>query len=122
MLLYGARPLARNDEGARTRLQMDMSLVGTFKTSPRDEFDDRTIMSKFPKSRLPGLILHRRYLIDDKIVEPMNPDNFCIECTFIKEGGEEDIRYRKVLFHVRDVVAYVSKTKSSMIVSLLHKV
>ena len=47
-------------------------------------------------------------------------NNLCLECTFLLKGGEEDIRFTKALYRARDVATYVQKTKSNLVVSLLH--
>ena len=77
-------------------------------------------MKNFPNIRLPALLIHKKYLIDDNLVEKKKASNLCLECTFLMEGGDEDIRFTKVLFKAQDVVGYIQKTVSNTIVSLLH--
>ena len=46
--------------------------------------------------------------------------NLCLECTFLMEGEDEDIRFATVLFKAQDVGGYIKKPVSNTIVSLLH--
>ena len=92
-----------------------------YKTFTRDENDERIIMKNFPKKRLPAVILHKRYLIQDNLVNNKVPDNLCIECTFLKKGGDEDINCTKLLFLAKDVATYVQRTTTNLVVSLLHR-
>jgi len=91
----------------------------SFITHFRDEHDERTVMISFPKGTLTAVILHKRFMINNKVVDPDHPNNYCIECTFLLPGGEEDPRFSRVLFRVGDVAAYVTKSKSNVVVSLL---
>ena len=68
-------------------------------------------MKSFLRGTLPAVILHKRYMIDKNMIEPGQSDYYCIECTFLLIGGEEDLRYTLVLFRVGDVTAYVTKIK-----------
>ena len=120
LILYGAMPLARNDVNVRKILAMNIMDMNHFKTFTRDAFDEREVMKNFPNIRLPALIIHKKYLIDDNLVEKKMASNICLECTFLMEGGDEDIRFTKVLFKAQDVVGYIQKIVSNTIVSLLH--
>ena len=120
LIMYGAMPLARMDMKVRQTLAMNILDVNYFKTFIREEFDERQVMKNFPTIRLPALIIHKKYLIEDNLVENKVSSNLCLECTFLLDGGEEDIRFTKVLFKAQDVAAYVQKTVSNTIVSLLH--
>ena len=107
--MYGAMPLARMDMKVRQTLAMNILDVNYFKTFTREEFDERQVMKNFPTIRLPALIIHKKYLIEDNLVENKVSSNLCLECTFLLDGGEEDIRFTKVLFKTQDVAAYVKK-------------
>ena len=120
--LYGADPLKYKDQQQRVDLAAKITDVNGFVTLMRDEDDERTVMKSFPKARLPAVILHKKYLINNNLVFNLSPDNLCIECTFLKVGGEEDINFTKALFHAKDVARYVQKTLTNVVVSLLHKV
>ena len=43
--------------------------VNYFKTFTREEFDERQVMKNFPTIRLPALNIHKKYLIQDNLVE-----------------------------------------------------
>ena len=120
LIVYGAMPLARNDVNVRKDLAMNIMDINHFKTFTRDEFDERQVMKNFPNIRLPALIIHKKILIEENLVEKKMASNLCLECTFLMEGGEEDIRFTKVLFKAQDVAGYIQKTVSNTIVSLLH--
>ena len=120
LILYGAMPLPDGVLNVRQTLSNNLMDVDHFKTFTRDDFDNREIMKSFPKFRLPALIIHKRYIIQENLVKKKVSSNLCLECTFLLTGGEEDFRYTKILFRAQDVAAYVQKTVSNTVVSLLH--
>ena len=50
----------------------------SFITHFRDELDERTVMISFPKGTLTAAILHKRFIINNKVVDPDHPNNYCI--------------------------------------------
>ena len=50
----------------------------------------------------------------------ITPDNICDEYVFLKPRGEDDINFTLAVFKVRDVAAYLTKTKSNLVMFLLH--
>ena len=122
LLNYGSYPLRSGDLEVRQSLASNMLDPEYFKSFTRDDDDQREIMKSFPKFRLPGVIIHKRFLISENVVPKLVTENLCIECTFLVKGGEEDIRFTKLLFSAKDVATYVQKTASNIVVSLLHLV
>ena len=120
MLNYGSYPLPDSYLEIRLTLANNLVNVHYYPTHFRDEYDQREIMKTFPKSRIPGLIIHKRFIINKDVICNDPKDNLCLECTFLLKGGEEDIRYTKALFRAVDVARYVQRTKSNLVVSLLH--
>ena len=66
-----------------------MSQIDAFKTIKREVRDKRVIMLSFPKSIVPGVIIHKICLIDSNFVDLKNSDTLCVECTFLEPGGED---------------------------------
>ena len=122
LLHYGSFPLRQGDLEVRQTLASNMLDPDYFKSFKRDEDDQRVIMTSFPKFRLPGLIIHKRFIINENVIQKLVTEILCIECTFLVKGGEEDIRFTKNLFHVKDVGTYIQKTASNIVISLLHLV
>ena len=54
------------------------------------------------------------------MIKPDQSYSYCIECTFLLIGGEEDPRYTLVLFRVGDVAAYVTKSQLNVVLNLLQ--
>jgi len=121
LLAYGCLPLEKGNETIRQQLSQDLSQNETFLTMKRTSDDNRTILKSLPRGNMAALILHRRLLINENLVDPVQPNNYCVECTILVDGGEEDSRYRLVLFKIGDVSAYVTKSKTNLVVSLLDK-
>ena len=121
LLAYGCLPLEKGNETIRQQLSQDLSQNETFLTMKRTSDDNRTILKSLPRGNMAALILHRRLLINENLVDPVQPNNYCVECTILVDGGEEDPRYRLVLFRIGDVSAYVTKSKTNLVVSLLDK-
>ena len=122
LLNYGSYPLRSGELEVRQSLASNLLDPEYFKSFTRDDDDQREIMKSFPKYRLPGLIIHKRFLISENVVPKLVTKNLCIECTFLVKGGEEDIRFTKLLFSAKDVATYVQKTASNIVVTLLHLV
>ena len=118
---YGSEPLKGKDKEARLDLATKILDVNAGIVLKRDEQARRPIMKNFPKRKLPAVILHKKFITQNNVVKNLSSDNVCIECTFLKVGGEEDIEFTKVLFHAKDVARYVQKTMSNVVVSLVHK-
>ena len=119
---YGSYPLRAGELEIKQSLASNMLDLEYFKSFTRDDDDQREIMKSFPKYRLPGLIIHKRFLISENVIPKLVTKNLCIECTFLVKGGEEDIRFTKLLFSAKDVATYVQKTASNIVVTLLHLV
>ena len=79
-------------------------------------------MKIMPCIKVLAIIIHKRYLIDNNLVDTYAPENLCIEYTFLHIGGEDNKQLTKILFKVRDVATYLIRGRSQVIVSLLHKV
>ena len=73
-------------------------------------------------SKIPALIIHEIYLVNNNLVDPNIPENFCVEYTFLQIGGKENNQFSKTLFTVRDIATYLMRVISQVIVSLLDKV
>ena len=104
----------------RRQLSQDLSQESSFTTSFRSDDDDRCVYKSFPVRHVEAVILHRRLLIDKTVVQPMQAKNYCIECTLLKDGGQEDPRFKLGLFRIGDVGTYITRSKANLIVSLLH--
>ena len=113
-------PLPDGDMYVRQTLANHIMDADHFKTFTRDEFDDKEVINSFPRFRQPALVIHKKYLVQENVVNKTVPSNICLECTFLMTGGEENLRYAKTLFRAQDVAAYVQKTASNTVVSLLH--
>ena len=55
----------------------------------------------------PCVIIHKRDMIDNNVVNPKAPDHICVECTLLEPGGKEHIWITLALFKVRDVAVYL---------------
>ena len=97
---------------------MNLSQINKFSVHKRHHEDTREVLKSMP-NKIPALIIHKRCLINTGLGVPMVPENFCLECTFLKDGGIEDIRYTTVLCRINDVITYLTKSKTNVVVSLL---
>ena len=120
LLAYGNAPIPKNDLHGRQTLSMNLSQKHIYSVHKKSKDDKREVMKSMPMS-IPALIIHRRLLIKDDLANPLVPENFCLECTFLKDSGDEDERYTKVLFGIKDVSTFLTKSKTNVIVSLLDQ-
>ena len=70
---------------------------------------------------IPTSIIHRRFLITTDINNTINHNNLCIECTFLKDGGEVNENQKLRLYHIRDVVSYITRKQDNLVVCQIHK-
>ena len=61
-----------------------------------------------------ALIMYRRLLITTEINNPINHNNVCIECIFLKEGGGINKNQQLRFYHVRDVVSYITRKQDNL--------
>ncbi len=121
LLVYVNDPIPKNDVSARQTLAMNLSQKSTFVAHKKTRTDRRQVLKSMPV-KIAALIIHKRFLIKSNLADTMVPDNYCLECTFLKDGGIEDERYIKVLLSIKDVATFVTRSKVNVIVSLLDKV
>ena len=86
------------------------------------EFDDIEVINIMSCNHTPALVIHKRYLIDNTLVGPNVPENLYIGCTFLQVRRRQNKQYTKTYFKVRDVVTYLTRGKSQVILHLLHTI
>lgn len=119
MLAYGTGPLPKNDVDIRAQLQSNMCQVSTFSVYNCNEEDTREVRLNFSTCKIAGLSMHQRLLIDNTLVTPLIINNMCVKCITLLPGGQETPRFTLVLFITLHVGAYLTKSESNLIVSLL---
>ena len=121
LLAYGNVPIPKNDVSARQTFAMNLSQKSMFVAHKKPRTDRRQVLKSMPV-KIAALIIHKRFLIKSNLADPMVPDNYCLECTVLKDGGLEDEMYIKVLLSIKDVATFVTRSKVNVIVSLLDKI
>ena len=115
---YKNPPLARGAREIRESLCRDIYLSSRYATHTRpheEEEQKDNVFVTLPK-QIDGLVIHRRLLIDNTVVNLDSPENYCLECTVLHNGGEEHQMYTKALFHLGAVCKYIGASLSSIIV------
>ena len=56
--------------------------------------DERLILPTVP-SKVKGVSIHRRMMIENNLIDPIVVSNICLKCTFIADGGKEHLVYRQ---------------------------
>ena len=121
LLAYGNVPIPKNDVSARQTFAINLSQKNKFIAHKKGRTDRRQVLKSMPM-KIAALIIHKRFLIKSNLADPMVPENYCLECTVLKDGGIEDERYIKVLLSIKDVATFVTRSKVNVIVSLLDKI
>lgn len=109
MVVYGTTSFLRDIVEIRQQFQSDVCQMNAFSTSIRCDNDDRVIMKSFPKIKTPGLVIHRRLLIENSLVIPAVANAICVECTLLLPGDDEDVMYTLVLLKVNNVGSLCNK-------------
>jgi hypothetical protein len=118
LLQHGVPPLAPKDTKSRTKLQAELTAVGGIVTYTRDVEDKRTLYTTLPRG-IGAIFIFKRLYVKD-IIEKEHHDNFCVECTIYKMGGEEHELYSRSLFLVSCIATYVVRSSTNHIISLLQ--
>ena len=114
LLCYNKAPLVLKDKTVRDVLCRDLNNTGKYTTHIRDAGDHRNVVRNFPTGVV-GVVIHRILLISNNLVHPNCAENFCLECTVLKEGGECEF-FTKALFNVASVGAFITKSKTNIII------
>ena len=81
--------------------QIRQALVGIFYSTTeglvRRLIDDERLLLITVRSKVKGLLIHKRMMIKNNVIDPMVVTYICLECTFIIDGGKEHIIYRKLI-------------------------
>jgi hypothetical protein len=118
LLQHGVPPLQQKDIKSREKLQAELTAVGGIVTYTRDVEDKRTLYTTLPR-RIGAIFIFKRLYVKD-INEKEHHDNYCVECTIHKVGGEEHELYSRSLFLVSCIAKYVVRSSTNQIISLLQ--
>ena len=114
---YKGLPLAKDDRESRSELSMSLAQPYLFTTRARTSTDK-------PKKSLPtgvqALIIHQRQFIEMTIPNNTSPDNFCLECTILHNGGMEHEQYTKTSFQIGCIAKFVTNNKQNIVISELR--
>jgi hypothetical protein len=114
---YKGVPLPRNDSKARSDLAISLSQPNVYATMPREPSlsGQNIILSSLPTG-VEAIIIHRRLLIDNGLLIPNVPENFCLEATILHDGGVEHDRYTKTIFELGCISQFVMRSKQNIII------
>jgi hypothetical protein len=120
---FGVPMLPKNNEKVRNRLSCNLSNVSRYALEKRPDTDSRMVFQELPAlSEIKGLVLHRRYLVNSKLLEVNIPENICLECTIITELGSDHPNYTKQLFSIECMCAHIVRNKTNIILVQLDEV
>ena len=105
LLQHGVPPLAPKDTKSRTKLQAELTAIGGIVTYTRTVEDKRTLYTTLPRGIGAIFIFKRLYI--ENINEKEHHDNYCVECTIHKVGGEQHELYHRSLFLVSCIAGFV---------------
>ena len=117
---HGAPPLTRGDLKCRTQLQADLTSGGRILTSTRETTDHRTVYMSLPTGVGAIFIFKRFYVNNLNQNEQEYVDNYCVDCTLLKVGGDQHGEYNRSLFLVSCVATHIVKSQSNWIISMLQ--
>jgi hypothetical protein len=114
---YKGVPLPKNDIKARSDLAISLSQPNMYATVPREPSDSgqEILLTSLPTG-VEALIIHRRLLIDNALLIPNVPENFCLEVTILHDGGMEHERYTKKCFELGCISQFVQRSKQNIII------
>ena len=85
---------------------MQLAQTDYYENKCRDTNEKRGIQENMQRT-IPALKVHRRLLSTKEINNPINHNNLCIECKFLKEGEEINENQKLRLYHVSNMVIYI---------------
>jgi hypothetical protein len=110
-------PLPKNDIKARSDLAISLSQPNVYATLPIEPSisGPGVVLTSLPTG-VEALIIHRRLLIDNGLLLPNVPENFCLEATILHDGGVEHERYTKRNFELGCISQFVQRSKQNIVI------
>jgi hypothetical protein len=68
-----------------------------------------------------GLVIHHRFLINSKLLNPDSSENLSLKCTILHELGLEHPSYTRQLFKTDCRAAFIIRSKSNLIMCQLEE-
>ena len=114
---YKGMPLPKNDIKAWSNLAISLSQPNVYATLPieHDISGPGVVLTSLPTG-VEALIIHRRLLIDNGLLLPNVPENFCLEATILHDGGVEHERYTKRNFELGCINQFVQRSKQNIVI------
>ena len=117
---FGAVALQKGNEQVRMTLSTGIGNISRFSLVSRHPDDSRSIFKEMPAtSEIKAVVLHQRYFISSLLYDKCTSENICIETTILTTGGLEHPSYTKQLFKVDCISAYITRSKTNIIMSQL---
>ena len=76
--------------------------------------DVRIVYVSFPK-RVKAVVVHKKYIVSNTVMNVMDVNNICIEVTLLTNGGKEMENYAHVLISPGSVYKWCTSSKNSLI-------
>ena len=102
----------------RQQLQAKLTGVATVVTSRREVGGPGHVFNSLPTD-IDALIIFQCYFIDQSLDSPEFTANYCVECTILHQGGQENSVYTKALFSVGCITTFIVRSKTNIVISLL---
>jgi hypothetical protein len=115
---YGSQPLEKNNIECRQNLQARLTGIATVATYTRKE--NGNVFNSLPTD-IDALVIFQRYFIDHTLDSPEFTGNYCVECTILHQGGQENPNYTRQLFSVGCITTFVVRSKTNIVISLLKE-
>ena len=76
--------------------------------------DVRMVYVSFPK-RVKAVVVHKKYIVSNTVMNVMDVNNICIEVTLLTNGGMELENYVRVLVAPGSVYKWCTSSKNSLV-------
>jgi len=117
---FGSVPLQKGNEQVRLTLSTGIADISRYSLVSRRPDDNRNIFKEMPAlNEIKAIVLHQRFLITGLLYNNYTSDNICIETTILSHEGLEHPSYTRQLFKVDCISAYITKSKTNIIMSQL---
>jgi len=99
---------------ARFKLGHDLIIPTELRLEKRKQGDKREIYSTFPRN-VKAIVIHKKLVSKELLVECLSIDNVCIEVTLLFKGGVTMENYAKTLFIPAVVQKWCISSSNSLI-------
>jgi len=106
--------LPKNSTKERQKFGNKLIIPDELQPEKREHNDIRPVLKSFPKY-VKAIVVHKKILVKESVINQINVDNMCLEVTLLGNGGKIMNGYEKALFEPGVVNHWCTKSVNSLV-------